>query len=899
MDQFTRISRWATTGVLFCTLGATISWGQQDFRRGDADADGVVNPVADYMAIVSVLSNPQFACEDAADVNDDGVVELQDALDLLNWTFNPVFPPPALPGPVSCGPDPTPDTLTCVTYNCGPPIPLPTQANNVFRVESASAQVFEQVVTRVLLDVGSGDVAGWSFGVCHDPTQAEILSVGVGADLPLLGSYERRVVYPGEGWSVATIVQLFGNGSLPVGQDYELYLPTYEFVNNGLASLQFCDSLGSPQIPIVAADMTGNSFVPGAIPGVITGTPIPLTNDNCIDARPVLDGETFVTLTNAITDGPDLAGFCDFGPQGDDRVHQDAWFCYTAACDGDLVITASGTATNTRLAVFSDCLCPANPADVIACDDDSLGIAGGSQVTLPVLFGETYLIQLGTAAPGSPASSVTLEVTCQGPRPPGQFTEVDKITAAQPGLEDHAGFRVAIDSDVVVVGVPGDDAALPDSGAVLVYRYDGSDWTFEQKITPNVPVLFGQFGVAVDVDTDAGLIAVGSVSSGGTPFGRAYLFRFNGSNWFEEASFSESSGLPLETYSFALSVSDDLLVVGATNHGSLNSGRVYAYQDLGGGVWTDLGNVVTSDGMTFDQYGWEIDLDGDLLAVSAISGNGTGKAYAFRYDGIQWAEEDILQPMDLDPVDAFGVSIAVSNELIVVGSLLDDDACPLDPDCNSGAAYVFRFDGTNWVQEQKLTANDSGLASLFGASVAVSGDNILVCKVGLDEPQGAAYFFQYDGLQWLQTQKLFASDAESGDSLGVSSDLWGDFAVVGAWQDDVASVVDAGSAYLFNCSCTPVTSNFVRGDCNVDSSFNVADAIYLLGALFPGMSGPNLLDCLDACDGNDDGTLNIADGIALLAALFGTSTVPLPAPNSCGPDQANDSIDCSNYPTCP
>lgn len=98
------------------------------------------------------------------------------------------------------------------------------------------------------------------------------------------------------------------------------------------------------------------------------------------------------------------------------------------------------------------------------------------------------------------------------------------------------------------------------------------------------------------------------------------------------------------------------------------------------------------------------------------------------------------------------------------------------------------------------------------------------------------------------------------------------------------------------------TENFQRGDTNSDGALNIADAIYLLGNLFP-IGAPNVLDCEDAADANDDGSLNIADAVAILGALFGSPAVPLPHPgSSCGADVApaepSDALTCAT-PPCP
>ncbi len=95
----------------------------------------------------------------------------------------------------------------------------------------------------------------------------------------------------------------------------------------------------------------------------------------------------------------------------------------------------------------------------------------------------------------------------------------------------------------------------------------------------------------------------------------------------------------------------------------------------------------------------------------------------------------------------------------------------------------------------------------------------------------------------------------------------------------------------------------VRGDCNDDASFDIADAISLLAALFPppGSNGDlGAFACADACDGNDDGALDVADGITLLTALFGPTPIPPAPPSSeCGVDPTVDSLTCGAAAGCP
>ncbi|MFQ5653217.1 MAG: hypothetical protein ACE5GW_00625 [Planctomycetota bacterium] len=92
----------------------------------------------------------------------------------------------------------------------------------------------------------------------------------------------------------------------------------------------------------------------------------------------------------------------------------------------------------------------------------------------------------------------------------------------------------------------------------------------------------------------------------------------------------------------------------------------------------------------------------------------------------------------------------------------------------------------------------------------------------------------------------------------------------------------------------------VRGDCNTDGINNIADAVFILGYLFPPGGGPgNAPACFDACDGNDDGALNLGDAVALLSSLFADPVIPLPEPSVCSSDPTADSLDCALFAPCP
>src|SRR6056300_909031 len=93
-------------------------------------------------------------------------------------------------------------------------------------------------------------------------------------------------------------------------------------------------------------------------------------------------------------------------------------------------------------------------------------------------------------------------------------------------------------------------------------------------------------------------------------------------------------------------------------------------------------------------------------------------------------EGDTLIASDGSFEDNFGNSVAVGNNLIVVGAPYDDDN-----GSNSGSVYIFDLDGN---QLAKITASDSG-GSYLGSAVAIGNGKIAATAAG------ALYIYDLDG----------------------------------------------------------------------------------------------------------------------------------------------------------
>ncbi|HED54192.1 MAG TPA: hypothetical protein ENJ00_08330, partial [Phycisphaerales bacterium] len=103
----------------------------------------------------------------------------------------------------------------------------------------------------------------------------------------------------------------------------------------------------------------------------------------------------------------------------------------------------------------------------------------------------------------------------------------------------------------------------------------------------------------------------------------------------------------------------------------------------------------------------------------------------------------------------FGSSVSVSGEVAAVGARGDRVN-----GINSGAVSMYRFDGSRWVLEAKLAADDGQAFDKFGESVSVSGSKVVIGAPGIDVNgygSGGVYVFRFDGSNWIQEARLIPS----------------------------------------------------------------------------------------------------------------------------------------------
>ncbi|MFN7625835.1 MAG: hypothetical protein ACK5PZ_03320, partial [Pirellula sp.] len=255
-------------------------------------------------------------------------------------------------------------------------------------------------------------------------------------------------------------------------------------------------------------------------------------------------------------------------------------------------------------------------------------------------------------------------------------------------------------------------------------------------------------------------------------------------------------------YGHVTATDGNRIVVGARladGPSSSATGAVFVYERFADGSWIQTARLTASDASPSDFYGRSVAVDGDMIVVGSQMSEAsgvldTGAIYAYRWNGSAWVETKLVAS-DLAQSDQLGMSVAISGNNIVVGSILDD---PKGTD--SGSAYVFSWDGTTFTQTAKLIASDGGVSDRFGGSVDIDGTTIVVGASfanGIGQDSGKAYVYQWNGTAWVQEAILVGLDTSYKDQFGSSVAISGQRLVVGSAYADTQTGYDSGAAYVF------------------------------------------------------------------------------------------------------
>ena len=228
---------------------------------------------------------------------------------------------------------------------------------------------------------------------------------------------------------------------------------------------------------------------------------------------------------------------------------------------------------------------------------------------------------------------------------------------------------------------------------------DGPIVTEQVKLTAADAASKDGFGRSVAISGDTVIVGAIGADDSDERIGSAYLFardQGGAEAWGQVAKLTAADAAE-DRFGWSVAISGDTVIVGAPfdDHAGERSGSAYLFaRDRGGaGAWGQVAKLTAADGAAGDEFGWSVALSGDAAIVGAPfdadAGDASGSVYLFARDqgGTEsWDQVAKLTAGDAAAGDAFGSSVVLSGDTVIVGATFDDHAGEW-----SGSASVFQL----------------------------------------------------------------------------------------------------------------------------------------------------------------------------------------------------------------
>jgi len=238
--------------------------------------------------------------------------------------------------------------------------------------------------------------------------------------------------------------------------------------------------------------------------------------------------------------------------------------------------------------------------------------------------------------------------------------------------------------------------------------------------------------------------------------------------------------------------------------------------------WTEIQKILPSD--NGEDFGFSISIDNDTALVGAVFGNHNmssrhqGAVYVLIREGYTWMIQAKLFDPDGAPGDMFGCDVSLDGDTALIGAY--------DADDRRGTAYVFTRSNTTWSLQGQLFVPEREPWDHYGISVELKGDTAFIGAPGDNEWNGSVYVFTWCGSFWALQQQLTAPDSDTYTYFGSSLSLDGDTILISA-EESVYVFTHTGSIWMWQAKISSPDSNPLT---HFGSSVSLDNDTALIGA---------------------------------------------------------------------
>jgi hypothetical protein len=236
-------------------------------------------------------------------------------------------------------------------------------------------------------------------------------------------------------------------------------------------------------------------------------------------------------------------------------------------------------------------------------------------------------------------------------------------------------------------------------------------------------------------------------------------------------------------FGHALSIYGDWLAISTKNSNVSSSGFIYLFKREGN-RWVEQQKLAPTERSGWDNFGDALQLYKDRLAIGAWNDDtverDAGKVYLYQLINGVWEFEQAILGSDIDLNDRFGSSVALSDDLLVVGAPGKNANGNNSIQSREGAVYVFRATGgrggSTWQEVQKVTHEPTGASDNFGQSIRIEDGFVFIsapyARTQSNSNKGRinTYRIQSNGTLRFDSDMTYPSDEGLGWDFDVSGD---------------------------------------------------------------------------------------------------------------------------------
>ncbi|HSN61865.1 MAG TPA: hypothetical protein VLR49_13075, partial [Ferruginibacter sp.] len=414
-------------------------------------------------------------------------------------------------------------------------------------------------------------------------------------------------------------------------------------------------------------------------------------------------------------------------------------------------------------------------------------------------------------------------------------TDPQSRSSTQPALSAGFGTRVSISGNFAIIGAPRYGATgLLNMGVAYIFNKTSGGWKQVARLAARDSAAGDYFGGSVAISGDYAIVGTSNKTiNQKVAQGASYVFLRSGNNWLLDTILQKPNGLAYENFGWAVGIcafntGGPGIAIGIpySDAGGADRGEVYFYKKTGS-AWSFIQNIIPTDLLNADYYGFSIASDTDYVAIGATGQDNAlyayadaGAAYIYAYGGGVWNFQQKLQGTTAR--GQFGFALSLSSNKLAVGApwatTYNNTSSSVNIYTRTGSSwanttslFIYNFEVVpNAGQIQPIAGSTSiSIANLtFGISLSLAGNILLVgASGGTHYPNGGSSYYSdrigavyvyknFSGNTYTRTNIMQSEFPGNGDLFGQTVSISGNNYVIGSPNAIINGLVNAGNVYF-------------------------------------------------------------------------------------------------------